>query len=53
MQQLNNRRKRSRRPTFTPRFGPESIALEIGLLRMTLEVQRELEKQEEKKKRGK
>ena len=50
MQQLNNRRRRRRRPTGIPRFGPESIALEIGLLRMSLDVQREIERKEEKNK---
>ncbi len=45
--QLNNmRRKRKRKPTLTPRFGGSSIALEIGLLRMALEVQREAEREE-------
>ena len=54
MQQINPRRKRKRRPTFTPRFGSSSIALEIGLLRMTLDMARELEKKEdEKEKNGK
>ena len=38
------KRKRRRRPTFTPRFGPSSVALEIGLLRLTLDVHRELER---------
>ena len=37
-------RKRSRRPTMTPRFGANSVALEIGLLRMTLDMARDLEK---------
>ncbi len=48
MQNYNNRRKRRRRPTFTPRFGPQSMALEIGLLRLSLDVYREFEKKEEK-----
>lgn len=43
-------RKRRRRPTMTPRFGSSSIALEIGLLRMTLDMARELEKNEDKQK---
>ena len=47
---LNTCRKRRRRPTMTPRFGSSSVALEIGLLRMTLDVLREFDKQEEKKK---
>ncbi len=46
--QTNNsvRRKRRRKPTMTPRFGSSSIALEIGLIRLTLDMQRELEKKE-------
>ncbi|MFN8392093.1 MAG: hypothetical protein U0136_17510 [Bdellovibrionota bacterium] len=39
-------RKRRRRPTMTPRFGSSTIALEIGLLRMTLDMARELEKKD-------
>ena len=31
-----NRRKRRRRPTFTTRFGPNSLALEIGIVRLAL-----------------
>ena len=50
MQSVNIRRKRRRRPTITPRFGAGSIALELGLLRLTLESQRELEKREDKEK---
>jgi hypothetical protein len=38
------RRKRRRKPTLTPRFGSSSIALEIGLIRLTIEAQREFEK---------
>ena len=49
MQSNNNRRKRRRKPTLTPRFGPSSVALEIGLLRMALEVQREQEKKQPKR----
>jgi hypothetical protein len=49
MQDLSARRKRRRRPTFTPRFGPASIAFEIGLLRMTLEAERELERKKDEK----
>lgn len=41
MEQLKTRRKRRRRPTFTPRFGPASVALELGLLRLTLAEERE------------
>ena len=41
MQQVTLRRKRRRRPTFTPRFGPASVAFEIGLLRMSLDLHRE------------
>jgi hypothetical protein len=48
MQPLNNRRKRRRRPTLTPRFGPSSPALELGLLRLTLEMYKELEKKDDK-----
>lgn len=49
MNELNARRKRRRRPTFTPRFGPGSVALEIGLLRMMIEQQKDLlEKKEDK-----
>lgn len=33
-----NRRKKRRRATFTPRFGPASVALEIGLIRQSLDV---------------
>ena len=43
-------RKRRRRPTMTPRFNSNSIALEIGLLRMTLDMARDLEKKEEEEK---
>ena len=31
------------------RFGASTVALEIGLLRLTLDMQRELEKKEERK----
>ena len=37
-----NRRKRKRRPTLTPRFGPASVALEIGLIRLSLEIDEEV-----------
>ena len=43
------RRKRRRRPTMTPRFGSSTIALEIGLVRMTLDMQRDIEKKESRK----
>jgi hypothetical protein len=47
MHQLNQqRRKRRRKPTLTPRFGSSTLALEIGLLRLSLEAQREFEEQE-------
>lgn len=42
------RRKRRRKPTMNGRFGPSSVALEIGLLRMTIDTQRELDKLEDK-----
>ena len=48
-----SRRKRRRRPTLTPRFGTSTVALEIGLLRMTLDMQREFEKQERAEKESK
>lgn len=50
MQTNTTRRRRRRKPTMTPRFGSSSIALEIGLLRLALEAQREAEKLEEKDK---
>lgn len=53
MNPFSSRRKRKRRPTFTPRFGPASIAFEIGLLRMTLDMAREIEKKEQENKREK
>lgn len=46
MQKNHNRRKRRRKPTLTPRFGSSSLALEIGLVRMALEAQREFEKKQ-------
>lgn len=50
MQSSNNtRRKRRRKPTMTPRFGPSSVALEIGLLRLALEAQRDFEREESKR----
>ena len=50
MQTNNNRRRRRRKPTLTPRFGQSSLALEIGLIRMALEAQREYEKKDEERK---
>lgn len=47
-QDNSNRRKRRRKPTLTPRFGDNSIAFEIGLIRMSLESQKELEKESKK-----
>ena len=41
MQIVKTRRKKRRRPTLTPRFGPSSVALEIGLIRQTLDVTRD------------
>jgi len=38
------RRPRKRKPTLNPRFKSKSIALEISLVRMALEVQREMVK---------
>ena len=40
MQVRNNRRKRKRTPTLTPRFGAGSVALEIALIRQALDAQR-------------
>ncbi len=53
MNNLTTRRKRRRRPTFTPRFGMGSPALEIGLLRLIIEQQKdlEIEKKEDKEKK--
>ena len=44
-----NRRKRRRKPTLSGRFGSSTIALEIGLIRMTMDMQRELERKEQEK----
>ncbi len=41
------RRKRRRKATLTPRFGSSTVALEIGLIRMTLDVIKEIEKKEQ------
>ena len=43
MNEINSRRKRRRRPTFTPRFGASSVALEIGILRLMIEQQKDLD----------
>lgn len=51
MQTTNTRRKRRRKPTMNGRFGPASMALEIGLLRMTIDTQREIDKIEGKNER--
>ena len=45
-----SRRKRRRKPTMTPRFGSSSVALEIGLLRLTIDMQKDLEQKERPKK---
>ncbi|MDD2942005.1 MAG: hypothetical protein PHC51_03465 [bacterium] len=37
MEQDARRRKRKRRPTLIPRFGPSSLALEIGLIRQAIQ----------------
>ena len=44
-----SRRKRRRKPTMTPRFGENSVAFEIGLIRLSMEVQREMEQKEKAK----
>ena len=44
-------RKRKRRPTLTPRFGSSTIAMEIGLLRMTLDMARQIQHEESGKER--
>ena len=49
METRSSCRRRRRRPTVTPRFGSSSLALEIGLLRLTLDMQRELEKKDTSK----
>ena len=52
MQTSNNtRRKRKRKPTLTPRFGSSTVALEIGLIRMSIDAIRE-ETQREQRKTG-
>ena len=53
MQDNHTRRKRRRKPTMTPRFGPTSIAFEIGLLRLTLGMERELEQKQQPKSENK
>ena len=49
MQEVKPRRKRRRRPTITPRFGPQSIALELGLIRMALDTEVLPQKKEQQK----
>lgn len=49
MPQDFNRRKRKRKPTMTPRFADSTLALEIGLVRLSLEAFQELEKERQKK----
>ncbi|MBL7661497.1 hypothetical protein JNK13_01975 [bacterium] len=44
----SNRRKRKRRPTFTNRFGPSSMAFELGLIKQSIELLREMEKDQKK-----
>jgi hypothetical protein len=46
MKEVTLRRPRKRKPTITPRFGSSTIALEISLIRMAIEVQREELKKE-------
>lgn len=48
----NPRRKRRRRPTFTPRFGGSSLAYEIGLIRLTNDMLRGLELERRSRKGG-
>lgn len=50
MNQQNNRRKRRRKPTLSGRFGSSTLALEIGLIRMTMDMQKELERKQEQQK---
>lgn len=45
MPQDFNRRKRKRKPTITPRFGDNTLTLEIGLIRLAQESLKELEKE--------
>ena len=47
------RRKRKRKPTLGGRFSNSSLALEIGLIRMTIDLQRELERKEQQKEESK
>lgn len=44
------RRRRRRRQTMSPRFGCSNVALEIGLIRMTLDVLKDYEREEFQKK---
>lgn len=46
MQTVKTRRKKRRKPTLTPRFGPSSVALEIGLIRQSLDVTADIKLQE-------
>ncbi len=46
------RRRKKRRPTLTPRFGPSSVALEIGLIRQSLDVTADSDLQVKKKEQG-
>lgn len=40
------RRPRKRKPTLTPRFNSSSIAYEIGLIRISMEMVKDIEKEE-------
>jgi hypothetical protein len=40
----SERRKRRRKPTLTPRFLNDSIALEIALIRSSLDILKDLDK---------
>ncbi len=50
MQVVRTRRKRRRRPTVTPRFGPSSVALELGLLRLALEEEKDEQREKSERK---
>lgn len=41
MESTQGRRKRRRKPTLTPRFNSSKIALEIGLIRLALEAEKQ------------
>lgn len=45
----SNRRPRKRRPTLNPRFGNSSLAYEIGLLRLSMDIMKDVSKEERKK----